>query len=126
MSFQNTIAVSNGLSDFHVPIERHHRDYKYFDQSKFKNNLNEKVKVLLTMNYLKLLSLKCSKTCFIKKEITYANYALYITKALSKAIMHRFELKTKYVKTKTQTKLKLYKKHKNFYSKLYKMERRKS
>ena len=84
------------------------------------------MKVLLTMNYLKLLSLKCSKTCFIKKEITYANYALYITKALSKAIMHRFELKTKYVKTKTQTKLKLCKKHKNFYSKLYKMERRKS
>ena len=54
LSFQNTIAVSNGLSDFHKmvitvmkmsfkkhsPIERHYRDYKYFDRSKFKNNLN--------------------------------------------------------------------------------------
>ena len=57
LSFQNTIAVSNGLSDFHKmvitvmkmsfkkhsPIERHYRDYKYFDRTKFKNNLNEKL-----------------------------------------------------------------------------------
>ena len=57
MSFQNTIAVTNGLSDFHKmvitvikmsfekhsPIERHYRDYKYFDRTKFKNNLNEKL-----------------------------------------------------------------------------------
>ena len=56
MSFQNTIAVSNGLSDFHKliikvmkmsfkkhsPIERHNRDYKYFDLFKFKNNLKVK------------------------------------------------------------------------------------
>ena len=27
----------------HSPIERHYRDYKYFDQTKFKNNLNEKL-----------------------------------------------------------------------------------
>ena len=54
-SFQNTIAVTNGLSDFHKmvvtvmkmsfkkhsPIERHYRDYKYFDWTKFKNNLNK-------------------------------------------------------------------------------------
>ena len=52
LSFQNTTAVSNGLSDFHEmvitvmkdsPIERHYRDYKYFDRSKFKNNLNKKL-----------------------------------------------------------------------------------
>ena len=57
LSFQNTIAVTNGLSDFHKmvitvtkmsfkkfsPIERHYRDYKYFDRTKFKNNLNEKL-----------------------------------------------------------------------------------
>ena len=39
--------------------------------------------------------------------------------------MHRYQLETKYLKTKTQTDLKLYKKHKNFCSKLYKRERRK-
>ena len=50
--------VSNGLSDFHKmviiimkmlfkkhsPIEGHYRDYKYFDRTRFKNNLNEKIK----------------------------------------------------------------------------------
>ena len=52
LSFQNTIAVSNGLSNFqkmvitvmkmtfkkHSPTERHYSDYKYFDQTKFKMN----------------------------------------------------------------------------------------
>ena len=55
LSFQNKIAVSNGLFDFrkmvitvmkmslkkHFPMERYYRDYKYFDQTRFKNNLNE-------------------------------------------------------------------------------------
>ena len=27
----------------HSPIKRHYRDFKYFDQTKFKNNLNEKL-----------------------------------------------------------------------------------
>ena len=46
LTFQNTIAVTNGLSDFHnmvmkmsfkkhPPIERHYRYYKYFDRTKF-------------------------------------------------------------------------------------------
>ena len=39
--------------------------------------------------------------------------------------MNRPQLETKYLKTETQTDLKLYKKHKNFCSKLYKKERRK-
>ena len=39
--------------------------------------------------------------------------------------MRRSQLETKYLKTKTQTDLKLYKKHKNFCNKLYKKERRK-
>ena len=57
LSFQDTIAVSNGVSNFqkmvitvmkmsfkkNSPIERHYRDYKYFDRSKFKNNINEKL-----------------------------------------------------------------------------------
>ena len=76
MSFQNTIAVSNGLSNFHKtiitvtkmpfnkhsPIERHYRDYKYFDfdQNKFKNNLNEKLSERISSyESFELLSLKC-------------------------------------------------------------------
>ena len=57
MSLQNTIAISNGLSDFHKmvitvmkmsfkkqsAIERHYWDCKYFEQTELKNNLNEKI-----------------------------------------------------------------------------------
>ena len=61
----------------------------------------------------------------LKKKLLRANHAPHITKTLRKAIMRRSQLETKYLKTKTQTDLKLYKKHKNFCSKLYKRERRK-
>ena len=53
----------------------------------------------------------------------YHNYfmnAPYITKTLRKTIMRKFQLETKHLKTKTQTDLKLYKKHKNFWSKFSK------
>ena len=79
MSFQNTIAVSNGLSDFHKmviiaikmsfkkhsPIERHYRDYKYFDQTKFENNRNEKLNAAIS-NYQSL------ETFFIQLLNKYA------------------------------------------------------
>ena len=50
--FQTAVLISNGLSNFHkiivtvinlilkkhFPIERHYRNYKDFDQTKFKND----------------------------------------------------------------------------------------
>ena len=61
----------------------------------------------------------------LKKKLLRANHAPYITKTLRKAIMRRSQLETKYLKSKTQTDLKLYKKHKNFCSKLHKRGKRK-
>ena len=141
MSFQNTIAVSTGLSDFHemvitvmkmsfkkyFPIERHYRDYKYFDRAKFKNNLNEELSEGIS-NYESFETTVIevlNKHAPLRKELLRANHAPFITKTLRKAIMRRSQLETKYLKSKTQTDLKLYKKHKNFCSKLYKRERRK-
>ena len=141
LSFQNTIAVSNGLSDFHKmvitvmkmsfkkhsPIERHYRDYKYFDRTKFKNNLNENLSKGISnyesfeTTFIEVLN----KHAPLRKKLLRANHAPYITKTLRKMIMCRSQLETKYLKTKTQTNLKPYKKHKNFCSKLYKRERRK-
>ena len=125
------MAVSNGLSDFHKmviavmkmsfkkhsPIERHYRDYKYFDRTKFKNNLNAKLSEGIS-NY------ESFKTTFIE-VLLRANHPPYITKTLRKAIMRRSQLETKYLKTKTQTNFKLYKKHKNSCSNLHIRERRK-
>ena len=61
----------------------------------------------------------------LRKKLLGANYVPYITKTLRKVIMRRSRFETKYLKTKTQTDLKLYKKHKNFCSKLYNNEGRK-
>ena len=111
----------------HSPIERHYRDYKYFDRTRFKNNLNEQLSESISND-------ESFETTFIevmnrhaplRKKFPRANHAPYITKTLRKAIMRRSQLETKYFKTKTQTNLKLYKKHKDFCSKLYKREKRK-
>ena len=48
-----------------------------------------------------------------------------MTKSFGKAIMERFQLKTKYFKTNTAEILQLYKKRKNFCSNLYKKETKK-
>ena len=50
----------------------------------------------------------------LRKKFLRANHATYITKTLRKAIMHRSQLDTKYLKIKSQTDLKLNKKHKTF------------
>ena len=141
LSFQNTIAVSNGLSDFHKLvitvmkmsfkkhslIERHYRDHKYFDQRKFENNLNEKLSEGISKyesfetSFIEVLN----KHDPLRKKFLRTSHAPYIKKTLRKATMRRSQLETKYLKTKTQTDLKLYKKHKNVCSKLYKRERRK-
>ena len=61
----------------------------------------------------------------LRKKFLRANHAPYITKTLRKVIMRKSHLETKYLKTKTQSDLKLYKKQKNVCSKLYKRQRRK-
>ena len=70
-----------------------------------------------------------NKNAPLRKKFLRTNYVLCITKTMRKAIMHRSQFETKHLRTKTHTithtNLKLYKKHKNFCSKLHKMERRK-
>ena len=141
LNFQNTIVFTNGLSDFHKmvitvmkisfkkhsPIERHYRYYKCFDQTKFNNNLNEKLieGIPSYESFETTFTEGLNKHASLKKKLLRANHAPYITKILRKAIMHGSQLETKCLKSKTQTNLKLYKNHKNVCSKLYKRERRK-
>ena len=53
----------------------------------------------------------------LRKKFLRPNHVPYITKTLRRVIIGRFQLETKYLKTKSQTDLKLYKKHKIFCSK---------
>ena len=61
----------------------------------------------------------------LRKKFFRANYTPYMTKTLRKTTMRSSQLEPKYLKTKTQNDLKLYKNNKKFCSKLYKRERRK-
>ena len=89
----------------HSSIERHYKDYKYFDQTKFKNNFNEKLcecisnYELFETTFIKVLK----KHALLRKKFLRANHAPYITKILRKAFMHRTQFATKYLKTKTQS-----------------------
>ena len=109
------------------PIERHCRDYKYFNRAKLKNNVNEKWSEDISYyesfepTFIEILNKRAPS----RKKFLRANHAPYITKTLSKAVMPKSQLETKYLKNKTQTDLKLYKKHNNFCSNLYKRKRRK-
>ena len=111
LSFQNTIAVSNGLYNFHKMvitvmkmsfkkhsiIERHYRDYKYFDRTKFKNNLNEKLCKGVYESFETTFIEVLNKHAPLRKKLLRANHAPYITKTLRKAIIRRSQLETKYL-----------------------------
>ena len=104
----------------HSPKKRHYRDCKCFDQTKFENNLNEKWSEIIS-NY------ESFGTTFIEVLNKHApsrkrnSIELIMLHTLQKPWGKRICIG---LKTKTQTNLKPYKKHKNFCSKLYKRERR--
>ena len=84
----------------HSPTERHYRDYKHFDRSKFKNNLNEKLSDDIS-NYESFettFTEVLNKHAPLRKKHLRANHAPYITKTLRKVmIMHRSQLEKKYL-----------------------------
>ena len=141
-SFQNTSAVSTGLSDCHKmvvtvlkttfkkakPKEILYRDYKNFDGNSFKLELHNALDSKGITNYSHFENVfvdVLNKHAHIKKKTVRANNAPYMTKALRKAIMKRSELESKYFKKSTEENQLNYKKQRNFCSKLYKKEKKK-
>ena len=110
-----------------APKDIHYRDYDKFDADDFKTELRQNL-AASSSNYENLeqafLALLDKHAPYKSKKIR-ANQFPCITKNLRKAIMKRSQLNTKYFKINTVESLRLYKKQKNFCSKLYKKERRK-
>ena len=118
-SFQNTMTISTGLSDFHKMIitvlkssfiklkvrEMYYRDYKNFTT----NSLGEEFH-----SFEDTFIKNPNRHAPIKKKLVRANEVSYMTKALRKAIMKRSELKSKYLKNKSCNNINIYKKQKNF------------
>lgn len=138
-SFQNTTVISTGLSDCHKmpvtvlkmtfdkakPKKMMYRDYKNFEEHKFKEELNNALSECITYkefenNFVRVLQ----NNAPLKKKYVRANHAPYMTKALRKAMMKRSELETRYYKTRLISDKIFYKKQKNFVSRLYKKERK--
>ena len=79
----------------HSPMEIHYRDYKYFDRTRFKNNLNEKLSEGIS-NYVSFETIffeVLNKHAPLRKKFLRANHTPCITNTLRKAIMRRSQLK---------------------------------
>ena len=134
LSFQNTTTFASGLSDFHKMIltvskttfqkvkakDIVYRNFKQFDMNKFKNDVREKLQSVnnyetFESEFLNVLNINAP----LKKKVIRANHVPYMTKSLRKAIMKRSQLESKYLRNSTVENMKIYKKQKNFCSRLY-------
>ena len=141
-SFQNTKAISTGLSDFHImvvtvlkttfqkskPREIIYRDYSKFNEDTFRENLKESLTRSNTYDYTifeeKFISV-LNAHAPMKKKIVRANHMPYMTKYHRKAIMKRSALEKKYYKSKSLVDKQAFKKQRNYCNRIYKREKRK-
>ena len=109
-SFQNTTTFDIGLSDFHrmvltsfkcildkrEPKEVMYRDYKRFNQTHFRHELEEKIHRSKDWADFERLTLQViDKHAPIKRKTIRANHKPYVTKELRKAIMKKTQLAKK-------------------------------
>ena len=132
-SFQNTSIIETNLSDFHrltitvmkmnfikpTPKILYYRNYKYFSNELFKNDLLQEIDKQGVHNleckdfeYIFLNTLH--KLAPLKKRYIRANNAPFMTTELCKAIMVRSRLRNKYMKIKTVESRNEYKKQRNY------------
>ena len=130
-SFQNSMVVETGLSDFHKmtvtvmkklfkkkdPIKIVYHDKRKFDAVKFR----EKVRTMLSnkgkMNVNDLQSILVKtylEEAPLKTKILRGNNAAFMDRELSKAFMKRAQLKNKKQKDPTQENIEAFKRQRNY------------
>ena len=90
-----------------------HRDYKNFEQDKFKYELKNRIQnepIECYSEFEKVFVNILNEHAPFKKKFLRVNYAPYMTKRPRKAIMKRSEPKSKYLKFETQESIKSCKK----------------
>ena len=141
--FQNSLAIETGISDHHKlvitvmkvhsekqkPQEIKYRSYKNFDYHGFNDDLKSSLEKCDKPN----MTYEDFKNIFMKKldehapkktKIIRGNNAPFMSKALSKAIMHRSKLKNNFNKNPTEENKSFYKKQRNFCVNLLKKEKK--
>ena len=142
LSFQNSMTVETGLSDFHKmtvtvmkryfkkkdPVTIVYRDLKSFDGLKFRDEIREKLEKVQNLDidiFKNIFTSTWDAHAPVKRKVVRGNNAPFMNKTLSKAFMHRSKLKNKYQRTPTEENKNAFKKHRNFCTGLLKREKRK-
>ena len=137
--FKNSSVLETGLSDFHkmtltvirahfvkqTPKVVYYCDYKKFSNELFRNDIlqaqtltetNENVQT----NIVNIFNEHAS----LKKRYVRANHAAFMNKKLSKEIMTRSRLRSKFLKTKTDANRKAYNKQRNYCVSLFRKQKK--
>ena len=142
LSFQNSMTLETGLSDFHKmtvtvlkryfkkkpPITITYRDLKSFDALKFREDIRnqlEQIGELDVDSFKHIFTSTWDLHAPLKKKVVRANNAPFMNKSLSKAFMHRSKLKNKCHKFPTEENKNAYKRYRNFCVSLLKKEKKK-
>ena len=143
-NFQNNEVIETGLSDHHKmtitvlktffqkqsPICIKYRDYKQFDKSLFRKELEENLNSIAINNtkyelfestFIKVLD----KHAPMKQKYVRANNASFMNKALSKAIMTRSRFRNKFLRNPTMLNKIKYNKQRNYCVNLLRKEKKK-
>ena len=132
-NFDEVLVIESGLSDFHklvvsvlksyfkkeAPKVIIYRDYKYFDNEKFSNELENELSKIepLTLNY-NIFKDACmdvvNKHAPLKRKYIRANHAEYMNKELSQAIMKLAKLRNTYLEHRSEENRLAYRKQRNF------------
>ncbi len=142
--FHKSVALETGISDHHKmvvtvmkvysekqkPIEVNYRSYKNFNLHSFNDDLENALeqydKTHMTYDDFKSVFMKIlEKHAPNKKKYLRGNNAPFMSKRLSKEIMHRSKLKNLFNKNPSEENSKLYKRQRNFCVSLLKKEKKK-
>ena len=124
-SFQNTVVIHTGLSDFHAMIVTvlrggyrkkgpkiiNYRNYAKFCADDFRKDLYDQISSELQDNedngaFDTVVTDTLNRHALLKTKYLRANDGPFLTKALRKAMMHRKRLRNKYIKSRTEESLK--------------------
>jgi hypothetical protein len=141
-SFQNSMTIETGLSDFHKmtvtvmkryfkknePVTIEYRDLKNFDPLKFREDLRNQLEskgCVTIVDFQDIFISVWNAHAPVKKKVVRGNNAPFMNKTLSKAFMTRARLKRISNSFPTEENIEAFKKYRNFCVSLLRKEKKK-
>ena len=141
LSFQNTMTIETGLSDFHKmtvtvmkrffkkkePIRIIYHDKKNFNAVKFREKIRYQIDIKERINLEELQNILANtylQDAPLKEKVLRGNNAPFMNKKLSQAFMQRAKLKNKKQKFPTPQNEEAFKKQRNYCVSLLRRERK--